>query len=86
LGDNGFTSGFDGALADEHAVLAEVGVAHAVGVSFEVGQCFGGLGGRVAGEGQRGGLVDQGFDVAGVEVGQAGRQPVGWVSPSTPVR
>jgi hypothetical protein len=64
-------------------VFAEVGVAHPVGVGFEVGQRFRG----VAVQGQSGGFGDEGFDVAGVEVGQPGVQPVvvapGWVRSSS---
>ena len=43
LTNDGFAAGFDGAGADEHAVFAEVGVAHPVGVGFEVGQRFRGV-------------------------------------------
>ena len=77
LADDGFAAGFDGAGADEHAVIAEVGIAHAVGVGFEVGQRFVGVAGEVTGQPEAGGFGDEGFDVAGVEVGQPGGQPVG---------
>ena len=49
LADDGFAAGFDDAGADEHAVVAEVGVAHAVGVGFEVRQRFCGVAGGVVG-------------------------------------
>ena len=49
LTDEGFAAGFDDAGADEQAVGAEVGVAHPVGVGFEVRQCFCRLVGGVVG-------------------------------------
>jgi hypothetical protein len=72
LADDGFTEGFDGAGADKHAVIAEVGIADAVGVGFEVGQRFLGVVGEVAGERQAGGFGNEGLDVSGVQIGRPG--------------
>jgi hypothetical protein len=43
-------------LSREHAVIAEVGIADAVGVDFEVGQRFLGVVGEVAGAREAGGF------------------------------
>lgn len=72
-----FAAGCGGAGADEHGVIAQVGVAHAVGVGFEIGQLFVGVAGGVAGEHKAGGLGNEGVDVIGVEVGEPDGQPVG---------
>jgi len=52
-----------------------VGVAHAVGVGFEVGQVFVAFGGFDADEGVAAGGVGEGFDVAVVEVGERVFEP-----------
>ena len=70
--EDGFAAGFDDAGADEHAVFAVVGVAHAVGVGFEVGDgLVDGVGFRAEDVVEAGG-GGEGFDVAVVQVGEPG--------------
>ena len=77
--EDGFAAGFDDAGADEHAEFAVVGVAHAVGVGFEVGHGlvdrFGFRAGQVVAAGSGG---DR-FDVAVVQLGEPVSEPGGGV-------
>ena len=71
LDDDGFAACFYVAGADEHAKFAEVLIAHAVGVAFEVAELFVQVFGFDAGEGVGAGGLDDRLDVAGVEFGTA---------------
>jgi hypothetical protein len=75
--EDGLAAGFDDAGADEHAVRAVVGVAHAVGVGLEVGHGLVdgvGLGADDVVETGGGGEC---FDVAVVQLGEPLLQPLG---------
>src|SRR5216683_6627382 len=79
LGDDRFAACFYVAGAGEHAQVAEVGVAHPVGVVLEVthfGVQFAGFG---TGERVLAGGLDDRADVPGVELGEPFFQPLGRV-------
>src|SRR3984957_1655009 len=76
LDDDRLDASFDGARAGEHAQVAEVLVAHPVGVALEVAEFTVQFLGLDAGERVAGSGIDDGGDVPGVQLLAAPGQPL----------